>query len=100
MQVAVLKETAAHERRVAMTPDSVARLVKAKVDVMVQRGAGVQAGFTDQAYEAAGARLASDVASTVSGARVVLKVQPPSDAEIAALPADSVLIAMLRPGHN
>ena len=100
MQVAVLKETAALERRVALTPDSVGRLVKSKVDVVVQRGAGVHAGFTDQAYEAAGARLASDVASTVSGARVVLKVQPPSDAEIAMLPADSVLVAMLRPGHN
>ena len=100
MQVAVLKETAARERRVALTPDSVARLVKSKVDVMVQRGAGEHAGFPDQAYEAAGARLASDPASTVAGARVVLRVQPPSDSEIAMLPPDSVLIALLRPGHN
>lgn len=100
MQVAVLKETAARENRVALTPDSVARLVKSKVDVMVQRGAGERAGFPDQAYEAAGARLASDAASTVAGARVVLKVQPPTESEIAALPADSVLIALLRPGHN
>ena len=59
MQVAVLKETAPRENRVALTPDSVARLVKAKVDVMVQRGAGDRAGFPDQAYEAAGARLAT-----------------------------------------
>ena len=100
MQVAVLKETAARENRVAMTPDSIARLVKSKVDVMVQRGAGERAGFPDQAYEAAGARLASDVASTVAGARIVLKVQPPSDAEVAALPTDSVLISLLRPGYN
>lgn len=100
MQVAVLKETAARENRVALTPDSVARLVKSKVDVMVQRGAGERAGFSDQAYEAAGARLASDTTATVSGARVVLKVQAPSDAEIAALPADSVFVALLRPGHN
>jgi NAD(P) transhydrogenase subunit alpha len=100
MQVAVLKETAARERRVALTPDSVARLVKSKVDVMVQRGAGEHAGFPDPAYEAAGARLASDPASTVAGARVVLRVQPPTAAEIAMLPADSVLISLLRPGHN
>jgi NAD(P) transhydrogenase subunit alpha len=100
MQVAVLKETAPRENRVALTPDSVARLVKAKVDVMVQRGAGERAGFPDQAYEAAGARLAPDTASTVAAARVVLKVQPPSDAEIAVLPTDSVLVALLRPGHS
>ena len=100
MQVAVLKETAPRENRVALTPDSVTRLVKSKVDVMVQRGAGERAGFPDQAYEAAGARLASDAASTVSGARVVLRVQPPADAEIAILPTDSVLIALLRPGYN
>lgn len=100
MQVAVLKETAPRENRVALTPDSVARLVKAKVDVMVQRGAGERAGFPDQAYEAAGARLAPDVASTVSGARAVLKVQPPSENEVASLPQDSVLVALLRPGYN
>jgi NAD(P) transhydrogenase subunit alpha len=85
---------------VALTPDSVTRLVKSKVDVMVQRGAGERAGFPDPAYEAAGARLAPDAASTISGARVVLKVQPPSDAEIAMLPADSVLVSLLRPGYN
>jgi NAD(P) transhydrogenase subunit alpha len=100
MQVAVLKETAPRENRVALTPDSVARLVKSKVDVMVQRGAGERAGFPDQAYEAAGARLASDAAATVSGARIVLKVQAPTDAEIAALPPDSVFVSLLRPGHN
>ena len=100
MQVAVLKESAARENRVALTPDTVARLVKSKVDVMVQRGAGDRAGFPDQAYEAAGARLASDTTSTVSGARVVLKVQAPTDAEIAALPQDSIFVALLRPGYN
>ena len=100
MQVAVLKETAPRENRVALTPDSVTRLLKSKVDVLVQRGAGERAGFPDQAYEAAGARLAPDAASAVSGSRVVLKVQPPNDAEIALLPSDSVLIALLRPGYN
>jgi len=100
MQVAVLKETAPRENRVALTPDSVARLVKAKVDVMVQRGAGERAGFPDQAFETAGARLAPDAPSTVAGSRLVLKVQAPSDAEIAILPADSILIALLRPGHD
>ena len=100
MQVAVLKETAARETRVALTPDSVSRLVKSKVDVVVQRGAGERAGFPDDAYAAAGARLAGDTRLTCEGARAVLKIQPPSDAEVSALPADSVLISLLRPGQH
>ena len=100
MQVAVLKETAARETRVALTPDSVSRLVKSKVDVVVQRGAGERAGFPDDAYAAAGARIADDPRLTCEGARAVLKIQPPTDAEIAALPADSVLVALLRPGQH
>lgn len=100
MQVAVLKETAAREHRVALTPDSAGRLVKLKVDVVVQRGAGEHAGFPDASYVALGARVADDAASACSGARVVLKVQPPTDAEAALLDAGAVLISLLRPGHN
>lgn len=100
MQVAVLKETAARENRVALTPDTAGRLVKSKVDVVAQRGAGERAGFPDDAYAAAGARLLDDAPSTTRGARVVLKVQPPTDAEIASLEAGSILISLLRPGQN
>ena len=100
MQVAVLKETAARENRVALTPDSVSRLVKSKVDVVVQRGAGERAGFSDDAYAAAGARLAGDTRLACEGSRALLKVQPPTDADIAAFPADSVLVALLRPGQH
>jgi NAD(P) transhydrogenase subunit alpha len=100
MQVAVLKETAARENRVALTPDSAARLVKSKVEVVVQRGAGERAGFRDDAYAAVGARLADDAASASASAGVVLRVQPPTDAEIAALPTGSVLISLMRPGQH
>jgi NAD(P) transhydrogenase subunit alpha len=100
MQVAVLKETAAREHRVAMTTDSVGRLVKAKVDVVVQRGAGERAGFPDAAYAALGARIADDAASTCAGARAVLKIQPPSDDEIARLDQGTVLISLMRPGQH
>ena len=57
MRIAVLAETVPHERRVALTPDSVSRLVKQKMDVIVQRGAGLNAGFTNDAYAAAGAQM-------------------------------------------
>lgn len=100
MQVAVLKESAARENRVALTPDSASRLVKSKVDLVVQRGAGDRAGFPDAAFDAAGARLADDAASACGGASIVLKVQPPTMAEIALLDAGSTLIALLKPGQN
>jgi NAD(P) transhydrogenase subunit alpha len=100
MQVAVLKESAARESRVALTPDSAARLVKAKVDVVVQRGAGERAGFPDAAWTAVGARIAPDAAATCAGARVVIKIQPPTDAEVALLDAGAVLVSLLRPGSH
>jgi len=100
MQVAVLKESAAREQRVAMTPDSAARLVKSKVDVVVQRGAGERAGFPDATYTAAGARIADDARAACAGARVVLKVQPPTDAEAGMLDAGATLVSLLRPGQH
>jgi len=100
MQVAVLKESAAQENRVALTPDSAGRLLKSKVDVVVQRGAGERAGFPDDAYAALGVRIAADAASTSAGARAVLKVQPPTDDEIALLDASTVLISLMRPGQH
>ncbi len=100
MQVAVLKEIAARELRVAVTPDSAARLVKAKVDVVVQHGAGEAAGFPDDAFTKVGARIAPDAGSTCAGARIVLKVQPPTDAEVALLDEGSVLVSLMRPGQH
>ena len=100
MQVAVLKENAARENRVALTPESAGRLVKAKVEVVVQRGAGEIAGFPDSAYTAQGARVGSDVAGTVAGSRVVLKVLPPDESEIALLESGTTLVSLLRPGQH
>jgi NAD(P) transhydrogenase subunit alpha len=100
MQVAVLKETAMRENRVAMPPDSAGRLVKLRFDVVVQRGAGERAGFPDDAYTAAGARIADDAASTCAGAWVVVKVLPPSESEVALLDSGSVLISLLKPGQH
>jgi H+-translocating NAD(P) transhydrogenase subunit alpha len=100
MQVAVLKETAARENRVALTPESAGRLVKLRFEVVVQRGAGERAGFPDAAYTALGVRIADDSASTCAGAWVVLKVQPPTDAEIACLENGCTLISLLKPGQS
>jgi NAD(P) transhydrogenase subunit alpha len=100
MRISIPTETAPHERRVALVPEGAGRLVKAGLEVAVQRGAGTRAGYTDDAYAAAGAVLADDLAATVAGARLVCKVQPPSEPEIAALPDGCVVVSLLQPSAN
>ncbi len=97
MRICVPTETVAGENRVALIPDSVAKLVKAGHEVVVQRGAGESAYFPDALYEQAGATLAEDFVSTVKGAHVVAKVQRPSEDEVAQLPEGSALACMLQP---
>jgi NAD(P) transhydrogenase subunit alpha len=97
MQIGVPKETAPRERRVALVPDSVARLVKAGAQVVVERGAGVAAAFPDSAYVTAGATIAATAADTLAGSDVVTKVQRPSPDEARGLKANAVLISLFQP---
>ena len=76
MRVAVPKETAPGERRVALVPETVSKLRAAGFEVRVERGAGLAAGFPDEDYTAAGAELA-DTGSLLSSAdALVWRVQP------------------------
>jgi len=95
MQIAVLRERTDGERRVALVPESVARLVKAGHTVLVERGAGTLSAALDAQYEAAGATLADSPAATVAGAALVVKVQRPEDDEIALLPAGSAILCFI-----
>lgn len=91
MKVGVPKETAAHERRVALVPDVVGRLVKAGHSVVVNAGAGVEAGFPDDAYTAVGAGLGD-----AWSADVVCKVQKPSPVEVGKLRETAALVGLLQ----
>ena len=95
MRIAVLKERTECERRVALIPESVARLIKSGAEVFIQRGAGSEAGFPDSQYEGAGASLGDSANETMSGAALVLKVQPPLADEVAAIPKGIVLISTM-----
>lgn len=97
MLIGVPTEIAPGERRVALVPDAVARLAKAGVAVLVQRGAGEGAAFADSAYEGAGATLAADAAELYRQADVVTKVQRPADAEVGLMREGTTLIAFLAP---
>jgi NAD(P) transhydrogenase subunit alpha len=101
MRIGVLRETVPGERRVALVPDAVTKLVAAGHQIVVQRGAGEAAGFLDAAYEKAGATLAADAAALCGGnPEIVVKVRKPSSAEAALLPKGSTLVALLTPGAN
>jgi len=77
MNIGVPKETAANERRVALTPEVAGRLAKSGWAVLVERGAGEAASFGDESYGTAGATLVA-AAEVFGQSDVVLKVQPPS----------------------
>ncbi|MDQ2910500.1 MAG: Re/Si-specific NAD(P)(+) transhydrogenase subunit alpha [Actinomycetota bacterium] len=94
MRVGVPRERAAGERRVALVPELVGRLVAGGFDVIVERGAGEAASFPDAAYEEAGARVVDDV---YGEADAVAKVQKPSEDEVARLREGQVLIGFLQP---
>jgi NAD(P) transhydrogenase subunit alpha len=93
MRIGVPRETAPGERRVALVPEVVGKLVPAGFEVLVQRGAGEAASFPDAAYEEAGARLVDDWADS----EAVVKVQKPSDEEAGRLRDGQVLIGFLQP---
>ncbi|MBM4188106.1 MAG: Re/Si-specific NAD(P)(+) transhydrogenase subunit alpha [Gemmatimonadetes bacterium] len=97
MRIAVLRETAARERRVALAPATVDRLIKQKHQVVVQEGAGVQAFFPDKLYQDSGASIAPTVAAVTAGADLIAKVQPPTIDEAAALPPGAVLVSLMAP---
>jgi len=101
MKIAVAREIEVGERRVALIPDTVSRLTKQGLDVLVEAGAGESAYISDADYEAAGARIISDTAQLWGEADVMLKVSPPCDRdgqpEIHALREGATLIGFLNP---
>lgn len=104
MRLAVPKEIVPGEKRVALVPEVIPQLLKMGHTVTVESGAGARAGFTDDAYSAAGATIAPDARATWSAADVVLKVLRPADeggsSEIANLSSGLVLVGLLNPAGD
>src|SRR4051812_44033071 len=99
MRIGVPVETAAGERRVALVPDSVARLVKAGHQVRVQRGAGAGSFHSDEAFATAGATLV-DGTTIQEEIDLIAKVRAPSSDEAAALKPGTAIVALLQPAAN
>ena len=97
VKVAIPKETAQDERRVALVPDTATKLIAAGLEVSVEAGAGSDAFVPDEAYEAAGVNLVKGAAALLKDADVVLKVQAPAAVEVELLQKGAVLISFLQP---
>jgi NAD(P) transhydrogenase subunit alpha len=93
-------ETVEGERRVALIPDGVKKYVAAGHRVLIQAGAGAGSFISDEQFANVGATIAPDAAATFGGADLILKVQKPSDAELALIRPGAALIAFLQPMTN
>jgi len=95
MKIAVLKERRADESRVAASPEVVGKLIGLGFSLSVEKGAGLAASYTDDAYKQAGADIAADLTGALKGADVVLKVQAPDAPELSKMGKGTILIASL-----
>ena len=101
MLIAVPAENDPSEHRVAATPDTVKRFKALNAEVVVQSNAGKLAGFLDSAYEAAGARIASNAEEVLRDADVVLRVRRPSADDLNGLKHGAAVVAVMDPyGHE
>lgn len=100
MKIGAPREIFEGENRVAMTPDSVLALAKLGHTAVVEAGAGAKAGFTDAAYQAAGAEVVPDAKAVFAAADVVVKVRGPEAAEAALLKKGQTLISFFWPAQN
>ena len=88
------------EARVAMTPDSALQLQKLGFDCVLEKGAGIAAGFSDETYRVAGVEIVGTAAALWKAADVVAKVRAPNDTEAKRLKSGQTLISFFWPAEN
>ncbi|MDA3934313.1 MAG: NAD(P) transhydrogenase subunit alpha [Gammaproteobacteria bacterium] len=96
--IAILKEHGSGERRVALDPPSCKKLIAQGHRLQVQREAGTEAGFNDQAYQDAGASVLDDAAATLASCDCLLWINPPAPATLKQLASGRTLIGQMLPG--
>lgn len=97
--IAVPKESSPGERRVALVPEVVAKLVPVGHEVRVEQGAGASAGYPDATYAAAGAKIVVGGSALYAGAQLVLGVQPPTSEALGQMVPSTVVVGFLGPGR-
>lgn len=97
MKIGVPKESWVGEKRVALVPATVKKLVGAGFEVVIEAGAGVAAGFSDESYEEAGGAIKKQHATILKNSDIVARVRKPKEDEIGKLKEGSVHISFLDP---
>ncbi|CTQ33886.1 Re/Si-specific NAD(P)(+) transhydrogenase subunit alpha [Jannaschia rubra] len=100
MKIGAPKEVHEGEARVAITPESAGHLQKLGHEVFVETGAGAAAGFSDDAYRAAGVEVMKTAPALFKMVDVVAKVRPPTETEARRLTRDQTLISFFYPSSN
>ncbi len=95
--IVIARETIEGENRVAATPATVEKLVRHGAKVILQPGLGLAAGFTDEAYQQAGAEFEADLGQLFAQANIVMRVAKPSLEQINLLPSGCLHISFLDP---
>ena len=95
MRVGVPREIKPGEHRVGLTPTAVREYVARGHEVLVETGAGLGAGYADEAYRRAGAQIAPDAAAVFVGAQLIVKVKEPQPEEWARLSEGQILFTYL-----
>ncbi|MFC3078588.1 alanine dehydrogenase [Phenylobacterium terrae] len=95
MRVGVPREIKPGEHRVGLTPTAVREYVARGHEVLVEAGAGLGAGYADEAYQRAGAQIAPDAAAVFAGVQLIVKVKEPQPEEWARLTPDHILFTYL-----
>ena len=93
--IAVLKETADHEHRVALSPDVASHFIKMDHEVWIEKDAGLASNFLDSNYEDIGAKISASKDKLLVNADILLAVQAPSPEDLAKLKKSSVLVSFL-----
>ncbi|MFC1921136.1 Re/Si-specific NAD(P)(+) transhydrogenase subunit alpha [Chloroflexota bacterium] len=100
MKVGVPKEIAADERRVALAPDIIKKVIDAGAEVLVEKGAGEAASLLDSMYQEAGCKMVGDAASLFKDSDIILKVQKLESKELDMMKEGQVLITSFQPLVN
>ncbi len=98
LKVGILKETAAHEHRVALVPSMVARYNELGVELLIEKDAGTNACFPDSVYQKV--QIIPDKKTILQSADIILKVQSPSVEDISLCKKTAVMIGLLAPQRN
>ena len=100
MKIGALKETTSGEQRVALTPESAAQLQKLGHNCLIEKGAGLAAGFSDEKYKAEGAEILASADALSEASDLIVKVRSPSERELSNLPSKKTLISFFNPSVN